>query len=218
MTDAEYGAIHVNQEEILCWYYYGKKFITQVNETMKNSKIGEKKAKGIIYDKMLEDLFILRKKRSEEMGLQLPEITRKYLQGKTQKAVKIYNLFEKVGVDKIKYITTYTANAISELTNDKLQEIIDNFSEQNSKELHHMSPKDESSIPEISEKILPEVNASTTPMPAEDVSVKRLNGNSSDDSSKIGPVAVSTSSVPQVISSKKSRLLISILPENPEEK
>ena len=57
---------------------------------MKNSKIGEKKAKGIIYDKMLEDLSILRKKRSEETGLQLPEITRKYLQGKTQKAVKIY--------------------------------------------------------------------------------------------------------------------------------
>ncbi len=79
MTDAEYGAIHVNQEEILCWYYYGKKFITQVNEIMKNSKIGEKKVKGIIYDKMLEDLSILHKKRSEEMGLQLSEITCKYL-------------------------------------------------------------------------------------------------------------------------------------------
>jgi hypothetical protein len=177
-TDAEYGAIHANQEEILCWYYYGKKFITQVNEVTKGNKIGEKKAKGIIYDKMLEDLSILRKKRSEETGLQLPEITRKYLQGKTQKAVKIYNLFEKVGVDKIKYITTYTANAISELTNDKLQEIIDNFSEQN----------------------------------------PRLNGNSSDDSSRIGPIAVSTSSVPQINESNQSRLPISILPEDPEEK
>ncbi|CAB4397683.1 unnamed protein product [Rhizophagus irregularis] len=71
---------------------------------------------------MLEDLSILRKKRSEETGLQLPEITRKYLQGKTQKAVKIYNLFEK---------------------------IIDNISEQN----------------------------------------LCLNGNSSDDSSRIDPVA-----------------------------
>ena len=81
-----------------------------------------------------------------------------------------------------------------------------------------MSPKDESSIPEISEKILPEVNASITPMPAEDVSVKRLNGNSSDDSSKIGPVAVSTSPVSQINVSNQSRLLISILPEDPEEK
>ena len=117
-------------EEILCWCYYGKKFVTQVNETMKNSKIGEKKAKGIIYDKML-DLSILRKKRSEETGLQLPEITRKYLQRKTQKVVKIYNLFEKIGVDKIKYIMSYSANSISELTNDKIQAIIDNYSERN---------------------------------------------------------------------------------------
>ena len=40
--------------------------------------------------------------------------------------MKIYKLFEKVGVDNIKYITTYSANSISELTNDKVQEIIDN--------------------------------------------------------------------------------------------
>ena len=58
-------------------------------------KIGEKKAKGIIYDKMLEHLSVLRKQRSEEIGLHLPEISRKNLQGKTQKAVKIYNLFER---------------------------------------------------------------------------------------------------------------------------
>ena len=86
-----------------------------------------KKAKGTIYDKILEHLSILRKNSSEETGLQLPENSHKYLQGKTQKAVKIYKLFEKVGVNNIKYITTYTANSISELTNDKIQEIIDNF-------------------------------------------------------------------------------------------
>jgi len=48
-----------------------------------------------------------------------------------QKAVKIYMIFEKVGVGNIKYITTYSANSISELTNDKVQDIIDNFSEHN---------------------------------------------------------------------------------------
>src|ERR1043165_8588127 len=145
--DAEYGAIRANQEEILRWYYYGKEFLTQVNVIVQDGKgkIGEKKAKGIIYDKMLEHLSILRKQRSEKTGLRLPEISRKNLQRKTQKAVKIYKLFEKVGVDNIKYITTYSANSISELTNDKVQEIIENFSEQNPKELH-----DKSSIPEIS--------------------------------------------------------------------
>ena len=49
--DAEYGAIHANQEEILRWYYYGKEFLTQVSVIVQDGKgkIGEKKAKGIIY-------------------------------------------------------------------------------------------------------------------------------------------------------------------------
>jgi hypothetical protein len=80
---------------------------------------------------MLEHLSIIRKKRSEETGLRLPGISRKNLQRKTQKAVKIYKLFEKVGVDNIKCITTYSANSISELTNDKVQDILDNFSKHN---------------------------------------------------------------------------------------
>ena len=59
--DAEYGAIRANQEEILRWYYYGKEFLTQVNVIVQDGKgkIGEKKAKGIIYDKMLEHLSML---------------------------------------------------------------------------------------------------------------------------------------------------------------
>ncbi len=137
--DAEYGAIRANQEEILRWYYYGKEFLTQVTVIVQDGKgkIGEKKAKGIIYDKMLEHLSMLRKQRSEDTGLRLPEISRKNLQRKTQKAVKIYKIFEKVGVENIKYITTYSANSISELTNDKVQDIIeaserqDNLSEHN---------------------------------------------------------------------------------------
>ncbi|RGB32657.1 hypothetical protein C1646_789953 [Rhizophagus diaphanus] len=59
--DAEYGAIYANQEEILRWYYYEKEFLTQVNVIVQDGKgkIGEKKAKGIIYNKMLEHLSIL---------------------------------------------------------------------------------------------------------------------------------------------------------------
>ena len=86
---------------------------------MKNNKINEKKMKGIIYNKMLKDLSILRKKRSEETGLQLSEITRKYLQKKTQKAVKIYNLFKKVSMNKIKYITTGSRKLIFDIS-DKI--------------------------------------------------------------------------------------------------
>ncbi|GES89725.1 hypothetical protein GLOIN_2v1735823 [Rhizophagus clarus] len=140
--DTEYGAIQANQEEILRWYYYRKEFLNQVSVIVQDNKgkIGEKKAKRIVYDKMLEHLSMLRKK--------------------TQKAVKIYKLFEKVDIDNIKYITTYSANSISELTNNKVQKIIDNFFKQNPKELHLMSLKDKSSIPEISARALAKIMCS----------------------------------------------------------
>ncbi|CAG8832390.1 12672_t:CDS:2 [Gigaspora margarita] len=68
-TDAEYSAIKANQEETLCWINYRNEFIIQYNDIIKNSngKIGEKKAKGIIYDKILEHLIIIRKRRSKEI-------------------------------------------------------------------------------------------------------------------------------------------------------
>ncbi|CAG8634810.1 7258_t:CDS:2, partial [Paraglomus occultum] len=103
-ADAEYYAIKANQKETLCWTNYGKEFIIQYNDLVKNSngRIGEKKAKGVIYDKILEHLNIIRERRSKEMGLQLPEVSRKTLCKKTQKAVRTYKLFEKIGIDKIK--------------------------------------------------------------------------------------------------------------------
>lgn len=60
-----------NQEEILCWINYKKEFIIQYNNLIRNSngKIGEKKAKGIIYDKILEYLNIIHEKRSKKMRL-----------------------------------------------------------------------------------------------------------------------------------------------------
>jgi len=48
-TNAEYYATKANQEETLCWINYGKEFVIQYNDLIKNSngKIGEKKAKGM---------------------------------------------------------------------------------------------------------------------------------------------------------------------------
>ena len=43
------------------------------------------------------------------------------LHKKTQMAVKIYKLFEKVGLDKIRYIRSYSANEISKFTNEEIQ-------------------------------------------------------------------------------------------------
>ena len=38
-----------------------------------------------------------------------------------------HSFVEKIGIDKIKYIKTYSANSISELSNNQIQTIIDHF-------------------------------------------------------------------------------------------
>ncbi|RHZ49334.1 hypothetical protein Glove_522g11 [Diversispora epigaea] len=75
--------------------------------------IGEKKAKGLVYDFIIE---------------QLPNTKRENLCKQTQRAIKIFNLFEKIGTDKIQYIKTFSANSISKFTNEELQKVIDYFS------------------------------------------------------------------------------------------
>jgi hypothetical protein len=214
-SDAEYRTKKANEEEILCWINFGKEFIYQYNNIVENSngKIGEKKAKGIIYDEMLEYLATIREKRSKEMGIQLPKISRSSLTRRTQRSMKLVRIFEKIGTDKIMYLSEYSANSVSELANDQIQEIIDygislEKLSQRKREAGHVS---ENSA---------EVSIPTPPIPLVHVS------NSSSDSSKIGPVdspksqvsVPSTSSSDQISKSNRSGLPVSILPEDPEEK
>ena len=116
--DAEDRANRANQEEILCWCLYWKDFRNQLDELIRSGggRFGEKKARSMLYDTITEQLSILRKKRSQELGVQLRNVSRDSLRKKTQRAEKNYKLFEKVGLDKIKYINSYNANSISELT------------------------------------------------------------------------------------------------------
>src|SRR4051794_5514428 len=81
---------------------------------MVSIKVEEKKAKGQVYD------FIIK---------QLPNTKRKTLCKQTQKALRIDNLFEKIGMDKLQYIKTYSANTISKFSNSQIQTIIDHFTE-----------------------------------------------------------------------------------------
>src|SRR5436305_816622 len=169
-SDAEYCTKKANEEEILCWVNFGKEFMVHFSELMENSngKIGEKKAKGIIYDEMLEHLATIREKRSKEMGTQLPKISRSSLTRRTQRSMKLVRIFEKIGIDKIKYLSAYSPNSISELANDQIQEIIEASERRNNSTKQDDFPTPEISAGnlETSEKILPEVNVSTTPKPA----------------------------------------------------
>ncbi|CAG8840646.1 32119_t:CDS:2 [Gigaspora margarita] len=137
-----------------------------------------------------------------------------------------------VGVNNIKYITTYTANTISELTNDKIQEIIDNFSKQVPKESH------ESPTPEISTgaprqnyavKILTNVSIPTESQVSDSSSSKPSQENDQDSELPEAEVNASTEETESRVSdsansetevniSNKSRPPISVLPNDPEEK
>ncbi|GES92571.1 hypothetical protein GLOIN_2v1030212 [Rhizophagus clarus] len=146
-TDAEYRTKKANEEEILCWVNFGKEFMVHFSELVKNSngKIREKKAKGIIYDEMLEHLANIREKRSKEMGIQLLKISRSSLTRRTQRSMKLVRIFEKIGMDKIKYLSEYSPNSISELANDQIQEIIEA-----QKKRDNSAKQDDFPTPEIS--------------------------------------------------------------------
>ncbi|PKC66452.1 hypothetical protein RhiirA1_459700 [Rhizophagus irregularis] len=77
---------------------------------------------------------------------------------------KIYKFIEKIGIDKIKYIKTYSVNSIAKLSDSKIQTIIDYF------------PKNHNT------DLLAGVNILTAPILLTHVS------NSSDDFSKFSPV------------------------------
>ncbi|CAG8586159.1 7020_t:CDS:2 [Diversispora eburnea] len=61
-----------------------------------------------------------------EIRLLLPSISDVNLRKRTFKAKKVYTLFEGIGVDMIRQIT-YSANAISSLTDIQIQNIINRF-------------------------------------------------------------------------------------------
>ncbi len=62
----------------------------------------------MLYDTITEQLSILYKKRSQKLELKVRVISRNSLHKKTQRTEKNYKLFEKVGLDKIKYINSYS--------------------------------------------------------------------------------------------------------------
>ncbi|GES80322.1 hypothetical protein GLOIN_2v1620891 [Rhizophagus clarus] len=102
-SDAEGLAMKANQKKILSWYLYAKEFLIMINDIMANGNVSEKRQKGQVYD------FIIQ---------QLPDTKRENLCKQTQRAIKIFNLFEKIGIDKVQYIITYSANSISKITNE----------------------------------------------------------------------------------------------------
>ncbi|CAG8791265.1 20531_t:CDS:2, partial [Gigaspora rosea] len=99
-------------QDIICLYRNARDAEKDAIKANQNEISWEKKAKGQVYN------FIIK---------QVPGIKRKNLCKQTQKALRIYNLFEKIRIDKIQFIKTYSADIISRFTNLQIQAIIDHF-------------------------------------------------------------------------------------------
>ncbi|RGB42491.1 hypothetical protein C1646_683403 [Rhizophagus diaphanus] len=104
-----------NQEEISCWYNYAKGCEDRVKAIRESdSRLNGQQAMTQVYN---------------EVKAHLPDITMANLRKKTQKARVIYKLFVNIGVEKIKRIKTYNADALSRLTDTQINSIIASFSE-----------------------------------------------------------------------------------------
>ncbi|RIA94550.1 hypothetical protein C1645_817813 [Glomus cerebriforme] len=172
--DAEKKAIEANREETLRWYFYTREFKRMYKDFMISNKIGDKKAKGQIYD------FIIK---------QLPDTKCKTLCRQTQKALRIDNLFKKIGMDKFQYIKTYSADTISKFTDPQIQIIIDHFTEKSNMEFidkaeYKEQNNDQNNVLEV--LLLAKLTLTASILLAH-VFAKSPNGNSSDDSKEASP-------------------------------
>ncbi|RHZ71209.1 hypothetical protein Glove_261g96 [Diversispora epigaea] len=131
------------QKKILHWYFYSERFEKKVRDISIENEINDQMARTQIYNKIEP---------------YLSGIKRKYLRKKTQKARNIYTLFKEIGIDKIKHIT-YNVDAISSLTGDQIQYVINQVSSktvsQGNDQNHVISTEDPKSLPntEVSEEV-----------------------------------------------------------------
>ena len=155
------------------------------------------------------------------MELYLPGKKREYLRKMTQKAKNIYTLFKGIGIDKIGLVTS-SADAISRLTDAQIQNIINLYTDELTKSQKLIGVNNCSRARDLpAESESKKLDTKVLPIP-----LARVSNNSLGDSSKIDPAnspkaevsTSSTTSSSQINKSNKSRLPISILPEDPEEK
>ncbi|KAF0358252.1 hypothetical protein F8M41_014465 [Gigaspora margarita] len=104
--DKSINAISIQDHGTSCALPLDFSEISLTSDIMVNDRVGEKKAKRQIYD------FIVQ---------QFSDTKRDNLCKQTQRAIKIFDLFEKIGINKVQYIKTYS-------TNTDFQKVIDHFS------------------------------------------------------------------------------------------
>ncbi|PKC00881.1 hypothetical protein RhiirA5_457914 [Rhizophagus irregularis] len=100
------------QKEISCRYSYGKRFEESVQEIIASDNVSDQTARKQLFQDIIKHL---------------SGITLETLRKRTQRAIKIYKLFKKIGVDRIKNIKSYSADSISKFTKPQIQIILNYF-------------------------------------------------------------------------------------------
>ncbi|RIA85937.1 hypothetical protein C1645_830047 [Glomus cerebriforme] len=95
----------VKQKEILCFYSYGKKFEKGIQKIIAKDNVSDQTARKQLFQDIIKHL---------------SKITLETLRKRIQKAIKIYKLFKKIGVDRIKNIKSYSADSISKFTKPQM--------------------------------------------------------------------------------------------------
>ncbi|CAG8656572.1 19151_t:CDS:1 [Cetraspora pellucida] len=172
------STIQAKQKEISCRYSYGKRFEMGVQELMVKENISEQTA---------------RKRLFQDIIKHLSGLTLETLRKRTQRSIKLYKLIEKIRVDKIKNIKTFSADSISKFTQPQIQIILDYFNEgekvrpkvplEQNGVVNHVSNTDSINIisrADITKKTSPIAQASAPPIfePEVDVSISPVSINS----------------------------------------
>jgi hypothetical protein len=129
------------QKEISCRYSYGKRFEESVQEIIARDNVSDQTARKQLFQDVIKHL---------------SRITLETLRKRTQRAIKIYKLFEKIGVDRIKNIKSYSADSISKFTKPQVQIILDYFSGSCYADTETKKPNSYSECKDI-EKVRPKV-------------------------------------------------------------
>ncbi|CAB5217466.1 unnamed protein product [Rhizophagus irregularis] len=104
-------AMKLRRKEILCWYCYYKAYEDRVRDVKSKNGVDDKSARTLVYS---------------EIKPLLPDITDVNLRKITFRAKKIYILFDGIGKNRIQIISC-SASAISNLYDNQIQDIIDDF-------------------------------------------------------------------------------------------
>ncbi|GBB86802.1 hypothetical protein RclHR1_13220003 [Rhizophagus clarus] len=107
----EKNTMQAKQKEILCCHSYGKRFEEGIQEIARDN-VSDQMARKQLFQNIIKHY----------SGITL------MLHKRTQRALKFYKLFEKIEVDRIKNIKSYSADSISKFTKFQIQIILDYFS------------------------------------------------------------------------------------------